>query len=87
MADRSFTHLQSDTASIIPVSVVRGIPPGQYGAALQLFWNAFSRKLRFALGTEKKTLRFLERCINPEHTICAIDSAGQIAGFSAIKSS
>ncbi|EAQ7978880.1 GNAT family N-acetyltransferase [Salmonella enterica] len=87
MPDKCFPHFQSDTDTVIPVSVVRGMPPGQCRAALHLFWNAFSRKLRFTLGTEKKALRFLERCIDPKQTVCAIDSAGQLAGFAAIKSS
>lgn len=87
MPDTGFTHFQSDTDTFIPVSVVRGIPPGQYSAALHLFWNAFSRKLRFTLGTENRALRFIERCIDPKQTVCAIDSAGQLVGFAAIKSS
>lgn len=85
MPDTGFPHFQSDTDTVIPVSVVRGIPPGQYRAALHLFWNAFSRKLRFTLGTEKKTLRFLERCIDPKQTVCAINSAGQLAGLLLLK--
>lgn len=87
MSDKCFPHFESDADTIVPVSVIRGIPHGQCRAALHLFWNAFSRKLRFTLGTEKKTLRFLERCIDPKQTVCAIDSAGQLAGFAAIKSS
>lgn len=87
MSDKCFPHFESDADTIVPVSVIRGIPHGQCRAALHLFWNAFSRKLRFTLGTEKTTLRFLERCIDPKQTVCAIDSAGQLAGFAAIKSS
>lgn len=87
MPDRSLPHFQSNADTVISISVVRGIPPGQSSIALHLFWNAFSRKLRFTLGTENKTLRFLERCIDSEQTICAIDTAGQVVGFAAIKSS
>lgn len=41
MPDKCFPHFQSDTDTVIPVSVVRRIPPGQCRAALHLFWNDF----------------------------------------------
>ncbi|KAA9000465.1 GNAT family N-acetyltransferase [Affinibrenneria salicis] len=71
----------------LTVSIVRGIPPGLLCPTLSLFWKAFSKKLRFILGSEEKTLQFLERCIVSEQAICAIDSTGQLAGFAAIKNS
>lgn len=87
MPDNCFSHFKSNIDTAIPVSIVRGIPAEQCHAALHLFWNAFSRKLRFALGAEEKTLRFLERCIDPAQTVCAIDPTGQLVGFAALKSS
>lgn len=71
---------------IFPVSLVSGIPAELRPAALNLFWTAFSRKLRIALGPQEKALRFLARCIVAEQATCAIDAAGQLVGFAAIKS-
>ncbi|MEC5341366.1 hypothetical protein ABRZ24_01900 [Brenneria populi] len=70
----------------ISVSVVGGSPPELRNSAPGLFWKAFSRKLRFTLGAEEKALLFLQRCIVPEQAICAVHSAGRLAGFTAIKS-
>ena len=69
-----------------PVSLVSGLPAEQRRAALDLFWSAFSRKLRFSLGPEERALRILARGIDPESTLCAIDAAGKLVGFAAIKS-
>lgn len=55
-----------------PISVIKGISYGQHSIALKLFWNAFFKKLRFALGFKKKALIFLEHCIDLKHTRCAI---------------
>ena len=71
---------------IMPFTIVRGIPPELLSPALSLFWKAFSRKLRFTLGSEEKAIRFFERCVVSEQAICVIDSAGQLAGFAALKS-
>lgn len=73
------------STSQVTVSIVKGIPPILLSPALSLFWKAFSRKLRFILGSEEKTLQFLERCIVSDQAISAIDSDGQLAGFAAIK--
>lgn len=82
MSDKN--GIQSDNKTFI--SVVEGIPSEQHDSALGLFYKAFSRKLRFTLGSEERALHFLKRCIVPEQAICAIDSTGRLVGFAAIKS-
>ncbi|MHC5307283.1 hypothetical protein [Bartonella sp. LJL80] len=50
------------------------------------FLKRFCQKIAFHSRNGKKTLQFLERCIDPKQTVCAIASNGHLAGFAAIKS-
>jgi ribosomal protein S18 acetylase RimI-like enzyme len=50
-----------------------------------LFWQAFAGKLGPVMKPEKKALCFLERVIDPSHSICALSSAGELLGVAGFK--
>ena len=62
-----------------------GLFPYQIPKAAELFWQAFQRKLGWALGPEDKALEFLEYVIDPEHALAVVDENGNVLGIAGFK--
>ena len=60
---------QDDVASAVEVR--RGLKAGQESSAAELYWDAFGRKLGYALGPAEKGKRFLAAHINLDRAIVA----------------
>jgi len=65
--------------------ISEGIPDRDIDQAVSLYWDAFSKKLNFAMGPRAKGLRFVERVIRPDHAICAHSDAGVLLGVAGFK--
>lgn len=62
-----------------------GFPEDQRLVAARLFWQAFSGKLGKVLAPEEKALRLVERILNPDFAISAIDREGRLLGLAGYK--
>lgn len=65
--------------------VQSGLLPQHRKAEVQGYWNAFSRKLRFPLGPERKAITYLDLAINSTHAIPAVSSNGILLGVAGFK--
>lgn len=66
------------------LTVQRGLPQDQRGAAAVLYWQAFGGKLGQVLGPDARALAFLERVIRADHAIVALQD-GRIVGLAGFK--
>ena len=62
-----------------------GFTPEERDQVAALYWEAFGDKLGRVLGPRDRALAFLHRGLQPEHAICARDSAGRIIGLAGFK--
>ncbi|WP_114390259.1 GNAT family N-acetyltransferase [Notoacmeibacter marinus] len=62
-----------------------GIRPEHLEQAVEGYWQAFSSKLRFPLGPERRALAFLRGVVDPNHAICAVSSHGRFLGVAGYK--
>ncbi|GAB2186342.1 GNAT family N-acetyltransferase [Roseibium sp. LAB1] len=69
------------------ISILAGFPEDQRPVAARLFWQAFSGKLGKVLAPEDKALRLVERILNPEFAISAVDEDGRLLGLAGYKTS
>ncbi|NIY78780.1 GNAT family N-acetyltransferase [Celeribacter sp. HF31] len=69
-----------------PFTVEQGVKPQHRAQAAQGYWRAFSRKLRYPLGPEKKAVAFLERVMDPSHAMSAVSKDGAFLGMAGFKS-
>lgn len=69
-----------------PFTVEQGVQPQHLAQAAQGYWRAFSRKLRYPLGPEKKAVAFLESVMDPTHAISAVSKDGAFLGMAGFKS-
>jgi GNAT superfamily N-acetyltransferase len=49
------------------------------------YWRAFSRKLRYPLGPERKALAFIESILDPSYAITAVSHDGRFLGMAGFK--
>ena len=57
-----------------------GLTEGQRREAARLYWRAFGAKLGRVMGPEAKAMAFIERVIDPDHVIAAVDMRGHVLG-------
>lgn len=65
--------------------IQQGIRPQDRRRASQLYWQAFGAKLQLPMGPETKALAFVERVLDPQHAICALDAQGNLMGVVGFK--
>lgn len=70
-----------------PFVVQQGVKPEHRLQAIEGYWRAFSRKLRYPLGPEAKAISFLQDVLDPDHAISAVSKDGQFLGMAGFKSS
>ncbi|MFN3169061.1 MAG: GNAT family N-acetyltransferase [Hyphomicrobiales bacterium] len=68
-----------------PITIEPGLRTTHREEAALGYWKAFSRKLRYPLGPERKALAFIERVLDPSHAISAISSDGAFLGVAGFK--
>lgn len=68
-----------------PIIIEPGLRAAHREEAALGYWKAFSRKLRYPLGPERKALAFIERVLDPSHAISAISSDGAFLGVAGFK--
>lgn len=49
------------------------------------YWQAFSRKLRWPLGPERKAIDFIQSNLDSSHAISALSNAGEFLGVAGFK--
>lgn len=62
------------------ITVQRGLGAGQTAEAAKLYWQAFGGKLGRVMGPERRALAFIERVIDRDHVLTALDDAGRVVG-------
>lgn len=65
--------------------IEHGVRPEHLEKAADGYWQAFSRKLRFPLGPERKAKSFINSVLDPNHAISAVSSHGQFLGLAGYK--
>jgi ribosomal protein S18 acetylase RimI-like enzyme len=60
--------------------LVPGFAASDRGRVAQLYWQAFGGKLGRVMGPEPMALAYLNRVLQPDHAISALDDAGQLIG-------
>ncbi len=65
--------------------IERGIRPEHRTVAAALYWDAFGAKLGTLLGPAERGRRFIERVIDPTHSITAIDADDALLGLAGFK--
>lgn len=68
-----------------PIIIEPGLRASHRTEAALGYWEAFSRKLRYPLGPERKALAFIERVLDPSHAISAVSSDGVFLGIAGFK--
>ncbi|MFC5373522.1 GNAT family N-acetyltransferase [Brevundimonas faecalis] len=66
-------------------SVEAEFRPEHRGNAAAGYWAAFSRKLRYPLGPERRAIAFLEQVLDPGHAISAVARDGAFLGVAGFK--
>lgn len=67
------------------VKVGHGLPDQCRAQAARLYWQAFGEKLGRVLGPEPKAMAFMDRVIQADHCICALDRDGKLIGLAGFK--
>jgi len=67
------------------VKITVGIPRADQAEVSALYWEAFGKKLGFALGPKYQALRFIGDVLRPDHGICAHDERGRLLGIAGFK--
>ena len=78
---REFEHITSTSSICVEI----GLRPDHRREAARGYWRAFSRKLRYPLGPEKKAVAFIESVLDPGHAISAISEDGEFLGIAGFK--
>lgn len=68
-----------------PITIEPGLRAAHRKEAALGYRKAFSRKLRYPLGPERKAMAFIERVLDPSHAISAISSDGAFLGVAGFK--
>lgn len=58
---------------------------GQRRAAAELYWLAFGAKLGRVMGPKPLALAFIERVVQPDHALLALDAAGAVLGVAGFR--
>lgn len=74
-----------DGLKALDFEVVPGLRSEHLHSAAAGYWNAFSRKLRYPLGPERRAIAFLERVIDPRFAISAVSATGDFLGVAGFK--
>lgn len=74
--------VESDKHTII---IEPGLRDAHRNEATLGYWKAFSRKLRYPLGPERKAVVFIEQVLDPGHAISAVSSDGAFLGVAGFK--
>lgn len=72
--------IRDDVGARMKVLLHQGLTDGQRREAAALYWRAFGAKLGRVMGPEAKALAFIERVIDPDHVIAAVDARGHVLG-------
>lgn len=67
------------------IVIEAGLRPEHLSAAAVGYWGAFSCKLRWPLGPERKALDFLRSSLDPSHAISAVSDNGEFLGVAGFK--
>jgi len=67
------------------VHITHRFPPHLRNAAARIYFEAFRQKIGWLLGGEKRAVAFIERVIEPQYAICAIDEDGKLVGLAGFK--
>ncbi len=62
-----------------------GLPDHLRARAAEIYWQAFGGKLGAVLGPQKRALVFLDRAMNRDHVIVALDEDGRLVGLAGFK--
>lgn len=76
----------SPLAKIENFTLQDGVPPDNIPSALQLFWQAFERKLKIPLGPPEKGQEFLRHSMGDRSIVSAIRKDGKLLGVATYKS-
>lgn len=67
------------------MKVANGLPERCRPQAARLYWQAFGGKLGRVMGPEPKALAFLERVMQADHCLYALDPDGNLIGLAGFK--
>jgi ribosomal protein S18 acetylase RimI-like enzyme len=67
------------------VTIHRGLPVGLRQAGARLYWDAFGEKLGHVLGPESRAMAFLDRVIEADQCVIALDDNGGLLGLAGFK--
>ncbi|MEM8571320.1 MAG: GNAT family N-acetyltransferase [Pseudomonadota bacterium] len=77
--------MDSAASNAPEIWIEAGLRPEHRAAAASGYWEAFARKLRYPLGPREKAVRFIERVLDPSHSISAVALNGDFLGVAGFK--